>query len=95
MSECVRLILDLYSDELSLCDLPPVLNLDTCVPVNTLSHGITMLMLLSVCVEWVSSEVKCQHHCVCQDVQESELCVTVCVSVCVCVCVSECVCVCV
>ena len=46
-----RLILDLYSDELSLCDLPPVLNLDT--SARTHCHiNLTMppAVCLSVCL---------------------------------------------
>ena len=41
-----RLILDLYSDELSLCDLPPVLNLDT----SARTHCHIKLTMPPVCV---------------------------------------------
>ena len=77
-----RLILDLYSDELSLCDLPPVLNLDssgrthchinlTMPPINH-GHAITVLCTVGV--------------------SRFKVCVCVCVRVCVCMSINMFVC---
>ena len=49
-----RLILDLYSDELSLCDLPPVLNLDTSgrthCHINLTMPPVCVCVCVCVCV---------------------------------------------